>query len=312
MKRFLGIAAALATALMLAGCSSSSTSSNTKSSKVSQSAKKATHKKNKLSVTNLEDVKKDGQFKKYDDGTVATQVTSGPEQTLKVGPFKIVNMGWDIMAFKNVSRAQYEYVIKPEAMGILPLPDNFKFKPGMNIYWLNLLPDYVENTSDKPMTFNGLINEHYLTPSNEQVSINEGTSDYSMDDYTANAKKSQSGMAIYLGDHFEEGTYKFTTGSALDVNANLVASGVNWTIDVKTSAKSTATTASSSSSSSSSINFNEYTLTSFVKKYGESPVAYKQDHMGMSEKEALKSTPDELQTSGENQTEWMMDRPDGK
>lgn len=45
------------------------------------------------------------------------------------------------------------------------------------------------------------------------------------------------------------------------------------------------------------------TLSDFVNKYGVTPVVYKVQHFGMSPKEALESTPDELQTSGEIQTE---------
>lgn len=45
------------------------------------------------------------------------------------------------------------------------------------------------------------------------------------------------------------------------------------------------------------------TLSDFVNKYGVTPVVYKVQHYGMSVDEALKSTPDELQTSGEIQTE---------
>ncbi len=45
------------------------------------------------------------------------------------------------------------------------------------------------------------------------------------------------------------------------------------------------------------------TLSDFVNKYGVTPVVYKVQHYGMSVDEALQSTPDELQTSGEIQTE---------
>ncbi|WP_317301320.1 hypothetical protein [Ligilactobacillus animalis] len=45
------------------------------------------------------------------------------------------------------------------------------------------------------------------------------------------------------------------------------------------------------------------TLSDFVNKYGVTPVVYKVQHYGMSIDEALKSTPDKLQTSGEIQTE---------
>lgn len=42
-------------------------------------------------------------------------------------------------------------------------------------------------------------------------------------------------------------------------------------------------------------------LTDFVNKYGMSPAAYKMQYEGMSEEEALRSTPNEMKTSGEIQ-----------
>lgn len=45
------------------------------------------------------------------------------------------------------------------------------------------------------------------------------------------------------------------------------------------------------------------TLTDFLNKYGMTPAAYKVQHLGMTPMEALQSTPDILETSGEIQTE---------
>lgn len=45
------------------------------------------------------------------------------------------------------------------------------------------------------------------------------------------------------------------------------------------------------------------TLTDFLNKYGMTPAAYKVQHFGMTPMEALQSTPDILETSGEIQTE---------
>lgn len=56
----------------------------------------------------------------------------------------------------------------------------------------------------------------------------------------------------------------------------------------------------SSSHAQSSVNTDPNTLTGFINKYGESPVAYKIDH-GMSEKAALASTPNSMKSSGEIQ-----------
>lgn len=73
--------------------------------------------------------------------------------------------------------------------------------------------------------------------------------------------------------------------------------------------ENTSSSSDSSNSSQESSNSNnelppfDGTLTDFVNKYGVTPVVYKVQHFGMSPKEALESTPDELQTSGEIQTE---------
>ena len=64
--------------------------------------------------------------------------------------------------------------------------------------------------------------------------------------------------------------------------------------------------ASQSSQSGSSISTDEHTLTGFVNKYGESPVAYKVDH-GMSQKGALASTPDGMCSSGEIQLKHVLE-----
>lgn len=144
-------------------------------------------------------------------------------------------MGWDIFEFKNLQKSEFEDVVQANSFGSLPIPLDFKFTPGMNLYWLNLLPDYVQNNSDRVLTFNGLIGNHYLTPSNEQVSVSntDNSSDYSMDDYEAHAKKSQAGMATFLGTKYEKGTYKFTTGDVMDSDYNELAKGISWTIEVK-------------------------------------------------------------------------------
>lgn len=50
------------------------------------------------------------------------------------------------------------------------------------------------------------------------------------------------------------------------------------------------------------------TLTEFVNKYGMSPAAYKMQHEGMSELEALQSTPDNMKTSGEIQLQHQLEQ----
>lgn len=47
------------------------------------------------------------------------------------------------------------------------------------------------------------------------------------------------------------------------------------------------------------------TLTAFVNKYGISPAAYKVQYQGMSEEQALRSTPDAMKTSGEMQIGYI-------
>lgn len=63
------------------------------------------------------------------------------------------------------------------------------------------------------------------------------------------------------------------------------------------------------------ISYDENTLTGFVNKYGESPAAYKVEHEGMSTLQALQSTPDNMKTFGEKQTQQGMENgslnPDG-
>lgn len=59
----------------------------------------------------------------------------------------------------------------------------------------------------------------------------------------------------------------------------------------------------SSSSQNTGINMDPNTLTGFLNKYGESPAAYKMDHEGMTAEQALAATPDDMETSGELQTE---------
>lgn len=63
-----------------------------------------------------------------------------------------------------------------------------------------------------------------------------------------------------------------------------------------------------SNQQNSNISYDENTLTGFINKYGMSPAAYKSEHDGMSAYDALKSTPEYMETFGEKQTESMMDR----
>lgn len=75
------------------------------------------------------------------------------------------------------------------------------------------------------------------------------------------------------------------------------------------SSSSSSQNSSNSSSKAVASNDEPKTLSDFVNKYGMSPAAYKMQHDGMSQEEALKSTPDTMKTSGELQSEHLMDHP---
>ncbi|WEG72525.1 hypothetical protein [Vagococcus intermedius] len=60
-----------------------------------------------------------------------------------------------------------------------------------------------------------------------------------------------------------------------------------------------------SNSSQDSINRDPSTLTDFLNTYGMTPTLYKIQVEGMSEEEALKSTPQNMKTSGEIQSEYL-------
>lgn len=53
-------------------------------------------------------------------------------------------------------------------------------------------------------------------------------------------------------------------------------------------------------------------LHQFLAKYGMTPAAYKVQHEGMSELEALESTPISMKTSGENQYQYQLEQPKGQ
>ncbi|MFV0558776.1 MAG: hypothetical protein ACK5MW_09100 [Enterococcus sp.] len=59
-------------------------------------------------------------------------------------------------------------------------------------------------------------------------------------------------------------------------------------------------------SATEEISTDTNTLTGFINVYGMTPAAYKMANEGMSVEEALTSTPDNMQTSGEIQTEYAM------
>lgn len=60
----------------------------------------------------------------------------------------------------------------------------------------------------------------------------------------------------------------------------------------------------SSKTASSEVFYGHQALTDFINKYGMTPAVYKMEH-GMSERQALESTPDNMKTSGEIQTGYL-------
>ncbi|RWY85760.1 hypothetical protein [Pediococcus acidilactici] len=66
---------------------------------------------------------------------------------------------------------------------------------------------------------------------------------------------------------------------------------------------------SNSSKKVATNNSEPKTLSEFINKYGMSPVAYKIQHDGMSREQALKSTPDTMKSSGELQSQYLMEHP---
>lgn len=78
----------------------------------------------------------------------------------------------------------------------------------------------------------------------------------------------------------------YENGLALDDAGNIIT-------QAEAEQQTTATQAAQSAEPS--------TLTEFINKYGMSPVAYKMQYEGMSEEEALQSTPNDMKSSGEIQ-----------
>ena len=77
----------------------------------------------------------------------------------------------------------------------------------------------------------------------------------------------------------------------------------------QSSSNSNKPSSSRGGASDANYDLSHMTLTEFVNKYGMSPAAYKIERQGMSEKDALTSTPDGMKSSGEMQTEYQMTHP---
>lgn len=102
--------------------------------------------------------------------------------------------------------------------------------------------------------------------------------------------------------------------SSSSSNASSASSASSQAAQASTSQKSKPSTAQSSATANSqkqnqvaaSSNPNQ-SLTDFVNEHGMSPAAYKMQHDGMSEKEALDSTPRGMKSSGEIQRQNELD-----
>ena len=86
-----------------------------------------------------------------------------------------------------------------------------------------------------------------------------------------------------------------------------VAAASSSSQEAAASANSQTNAAEATNSAGSSISMDENTLTGFLNKYGESPALYKMEHDGMSKLKALQSTPDDMKTSGEKQTQYRLE-----
>jgi hypothetical protein len=109
-------------------------------------------------------------------------------------------------------------------------------------------------------------------------------------------------------------TSSSSSSSSNASSASSVSSASSKAAQASTSQKSKPSTAQSSATANSqkqnqvaaSSNPNQ-SLTDFVNEYGMSPAAYKMQHDGISEKEALDSTPRGMKSSGEIQRQNELD-----
>lgn len=98
-----------------------------------------------------------------------------------------------------------------------------------------------------------------------------------------------------------------SSNSIISSSINIASSSV---APVTSSASITTNTQTQQTSTQNTNNQNNNaqptTLTGFVAKYGMSPAAYKMQYEGMTERQALASTPDNMKTSGEIQLSYQL------
>lgn len=95
-------------------------------------------------------------------------------------------------------------------------------------------------------------------------------------------------------------TSQSSNSSNNSTNNSATSSNRNNTEQSQQQASTSSSTQNSKNADPSADN-----LSDFVNKYGESPAAYKMDHDGMSARDALMSTPNNMKSSGEIQDTYM-------
>ncbi|MCI1283047.1 MAG: hypothetical protein LKG24_00430 [Lacticaseibacillus songhuajiangensis] len=100
--------------------------------------------------------------------------------------------------------------------------------------------------------------------------------------------------------------------SSSSAAASSPASSQAAAVSSSRAAVTSSTNTSGAKAAASAINWDDYTLTSFVNKYGVSPALYMIQHYGMSKKDALNSVPERLLTSGEMQTQYQLNNSNWK
>lgn len=105
-------------------------------------------------------------------------------------------------------------------------------------------------------------------------------------------------------------TYSLKELDKMTFSNDFISKFGNTDVTNSSSASSSSNQSSSNTSKKVATNNSEpKSLSEFINKYGMSPVAYKMQHDGMSQEQALKSTPDTMKSSGELQSQYLMEHP---
>lgn len=184
-------------------------------------------------------ISKTGDYYKLKDGTKFQQVGFGKISNIDLSPLKLTGINYRVMAIKHMTKKSYKKLFT--AMGPMgdtfPLPDGYKYQGKNNtLYFFAILVGKIQNTDTNTITFNGgMLDDHYLTPSNTQVDITakSGLSDNTSSDLDASANKKNQTAMIYIGNKLEKGTYTMQTGDSMDADYNETHSAVKYTINIK-------------------------------------------------------------------------------